>query len=257
MSELKQAFEDNAFIPFIVAGDPNYQKSLKTAKTLIDAGADILEIGIPYTDPAADGPTIQKAYSRALKNGFRVNEVFELVEELKEYKQTPIVLLTYYNIVYNQRIENFYQKAKEKEINGVIIADMPIEESDEVLRSSEKNNVNQIFLVSPNSKIKRIKKIENKSSGFIYVVTRLGVTGKKDQFLKNTQKTIKKVKSITNLPIAAGFGISKPGHVKKAIEAGADGVIVGSAIVEKIEKNQELDEVKDYVKKMKQKTKQN
>ncbi|PTD93478.1 tryptophan synthase subunit alpha [archaeon SCG-AAA382B04] len=251
LNEISQAFKNNAFIPFIVAADPNYQKSLETAKALIDAGADVLEIGIPYTDPAADGPTIQKAYSRALKNGFEVKQIFKLVKEIKKYKDIPIVVLTYYNIVYNQGIDTFYEKAKESKINGVIIADMPIEESDEVLTQSKQKDIHQIFLVSPNSTKERIKKIEKKSEGFIYTITRLGVTGKKEKFLENTRKTIQKVKSTTDLPIAAGFGISKPKHAEKAIKAGADGVIVGSAIVEKIQKNHSLEQIKNYVEEMK------
>lgn len=252
MNNLKNAFKDGAFIPFIVAGDPNYGKSLEIAKSLIDAGADILEIGIPYTDPVADGPTIQKAYTRALKNDFEVNQIYKFVKEINQYKNIPIVLLTYYNIVYNQGISNYYQKIKKSGVDGQIIADMPIEESEKATKAAKENNINQIFLISPTTPNKRIKKINKKAQGFLYVITRLGVTGKRKNFQKTTETLLNRTKSETELPLAVGFGISKPKHVRKARKAGADGVIVGSAIVEKIGENPNyIEEIKSYIQEMK------
>ncbi|OKY77253.1 MAG: Tryptophan synthase alpha chain [Candidatus Methanohalarchaeum thermophilum] len=253
MNELKKSFQDGAFIPYIVAGDPDYKKSLEIAKKIIDAGADALEIGIPFTDPAADGPTIQKAYARSLNNGFKVKQIYQYIKEIRKYSDIPIILLTYYNIVYNQGIENFYQKTEKIGVNGVIIADMPPEESKQVTKKIKDKKINQIFLVAPTTTEKRIKTISEKGSGFIYVVSRLGVTGKRKNFQETTKKLIKKVKSNTDLPVAVGFGITKPSHVKKARKAGADGVIVGSAIVDKIEKNKKNQQITQYIKKMKQK----
>ncbi|OUJ19414.1 Tryptophan synthase alpha chain [Methanonatronarchaeum thermophilum] len=242
--------KQTAFMPFIVAGDPDIKTTIKIANDIIEGGADILEIGIPYSDPAADGPTIQKGYKRALENGFKVKDTFKIIKEIRKKSDIPIVLMTYYNIIYQYGIPDFYKKLKQTEVNGVIIPDMPPEESKSITKAAKQNKINQIYLVSENTNQKRIQLISEKTTGFLYAVSRLGVTGTRNELPETAIQFIKKLKKQTNHPIAIGFGISKPSHVKSAAKAGADGVITGSAIVEKIEQNK-TNEIKQYIKTMK------
>jgi tryptophan synthase alpha chain len=240
----------------VVAGDPNYETSLKVIKTIVESGADILELGFPFSDPVADGPTIQLADQRALNKGMNTDECFQLIKDIRKFSQIPIGLLIYANLIYQRGIYDFYREASESGVNSVLIADLSVEESDTFTKAAKENSVDTVFIVSPLTEENRLKTILNKITGFVYLVSRTGVTGARNDLQKSTIELIKRVRHETNLPICVGFGISKPEHVRAISEAGADGAIVGSAIVKIIESNlnnesKMLRELRDYIKKMK------
>jgi len=256
ISELFETCRKPAFIGFTVAGDPNLETSLRAARALIDGGTDILELGIPFSDPVADGPTIQKADERSLASGSTVAGIFDMVRELRETTQTPIVLLTYYNTVYHRGIERFYREARNAGVDGILIADMPFEESDEVVQTALRYAVDPIFLITQTTSEERIKKIASRSQGYLYLVSVLGVTGTRERISAGAIDLLHRVRTHTDLPLALGFGISTPSHARTCSEAGADGVIVGSAIVEIVEKNLDnpdrmVADLKEYVAAMK------
>jgi tryptophan synthase alpha chain len=226
-----------AFIGFIVAGDPDKETCIRAAMALIDAGADILELGIPFSDPVADGPTIQKADERSLAAGTTVDTVFEIVRELRKKTRVPIVFLVYYTMVYHRGIDRFYKEAHETGVDGILIADMPVEESDDVYETALRYGIDPIFLVTRTTSDERIEKIAARAHGYLYLVAVLGVTGVRDTVSSGAIDLLQRVKKHTGIPLALGFGISTPGHAKICADAGADGVIVGSAIVTLIEKN--------------------
>ena len=265
MKSYKEAFEElkikneGALAAFTVIGDPNYKTSLEIAKKIIDAGADMLELGLPFSDPIADGPTIQAADMRALKSGINTDKVFEFVKELRKNTDVPIGFLCYYNLIYQRGIEKFYSDAKKAGVNSILIADMPIEEYSAVHSCAKNNKLDSVLMISQLTNNKRIKKIAENASGFIYAVSRLGVTGAKSSLEESTLSLIKRIRQFTSKPVCVGFGISKPEHVKSVIKAGANGAIVGSAIVDLIakninNKNKMLNKIYDYVKEMKDAT---
>ena len=243
MISYKEVFEnlkskkEGALVCFIVIGDSDYETSLEIAKTLVNAGADILELGLPFSDPIADGPSIQAADIRALNNGMNTDKVFEYIKELRKFTDVPIGLLSYYNLIYQYGMQKFYEKGFITGVNSILVADMPIEESDSAVAHSEKNKIDTTFMISPITDNKRIKEITDKVTGFIYAVSRLGITGARQDLEKSTLNFIRRIRQFTNKPICVGFGISKPEHVRDVIKAGADGAIVGSAIVDLVAKN--------------------
>ncbi len=259
LSELKNK-KEKALIVFTVVGDPDYITSKDIIKSILKGGADILELGFPFSDPIADGPTIQAADVRALSKNINPDKCFALISEIRKITNVPIGLLVYYNLIYQRGIEKFYQDAKSSGVDSILIADMPIEESEPVLSAAKKAEIEQVFLISPLTPEKRIENISKKSSGFLYLVSRLGVTGARSDLESDTLSLIKKVKPKTSLPLFVGFGISKPEHVKSVTNAGADGAIVGSAVVKIIEENLKnktimLGKIEKYVKEMKNATK--
>ena len=265
MISYKEAFrslknkKEGALVCFIVIGDPDYETSLKIAKTIVNAGADILELGLPFSDPIADGPSIQAADIRALNNGMNTDKVFEYIKELRKFTDVPIGLLSYYNLIYQYGMQKFYEKAFIMGVNSILVADMPIEESDSAVAHSEKNKIDTAFMISPITGNKRIKEITDKVTGFIYAVSRLGITGARRDLEKSTLNFIRRIRQFTNKPICVGFGISRPQHVRDIIKAGADGAIVGSAIVDIIARNLQnkdkmLKEIKIYVNQLKSAT---
>lgn len=235
-AELKKK-KEGAFIPFVVLGDPDFN----TSKRILDKmakHADILELGFPFSDPIADGKRIQAADERALKAKITPNKCFQLIKHVrKKNKELPIGLLLYYNLVYTNGVEEFLKKAKRAGVNGILIADMPIEEAGEMQRLCSKHGLEQIFIVAPTTKGKRMREIASKAKGFIYTVGVLGVTGERKKIGNSTLKLIKQIKKKSNVPVCVGFGISKPEHIKKVLKSGADGAIVGSALEAIIEKN--------------------
>ncbi|MBU4128947.1 tryptophan synthase subunit alpha [bacterium] len=243
--ELKKR-KKTALIPFITAGDPN----LKTTKELVlemeRRGADIIELGVPFSDPIADGPTIQKADIRSLKHKTSLNDTLKLVKDLRKKTEVPIVLMTYYNLLHNYGIERFVTQARRSGVDGVIAADLPIEEASELKKYARRSNLNTIFLASPTSSPERLKLIAKETRGFIYYVSLTGVTGTREELAEGLVSSLRRLKRLTKVPIAVGFGISKPEHIRK-IRRYANGVVVGSAIVSVIEKNPES---KDLVKKV-------
>jgi tryptophan synthase alpha chain len=259
MGRIEKIFAEDkkpAFIGFTVAGDPDKTTSIRIARALIAGGTDILELGVPFSDPVADGPTIQKADERALGAGTTPSTVFEIVREIRKESDVPVVLLTYYNIVYRRGIERFYREAHSAGVDGILIADMPVEESEEVCGIALQFDIDPVFLISPTTSDERIKKIAEKARGYLYLVAVLGVTGVRDRISEEAINLLNRVRRYTMLPLAIGFGISTPVQAQVCTRARADGVIVGSAIVEIVERN--LDdpvsmegELKGYVSSMK------
>jgi len=262
MSRIDRVFETReatAFIGFTVAGDPDEATSLRIAKALIDGGTEILEFGVPFSDPVADGPVIQRADDRALAAGTNPDMVFRLVKGVREYSDVPIAFLTYYNIVHKRGIDRFYREAHEAGVDGILIADMPVEEAEEVLQAATRYAIDPIFLISQTTSDERIRKIAAKARGYLYLVAVLGVTGVRDQVSSGALDLLRRVRRYTDLPLALGFGISVPEHAKTCTAAGADGIIVGSAIVEIVERNlgspESMErELRDYVAQMKRAT---
>jgi len=240
MKTYKQVFAElnrAALIPFFVIGDPDFKSSLSVVKTAIDAGADILELGIPFSDPIADGPTIQKADIRSLKNGMTVKKSLEFIKKVKDYKDIPIGLLMYYNLVYQYGLEKFFQDFHKAGVNSVLIADLSIDDADEIVPPAASAGLDTVFMVTPNTGTDRIKLIASKTTGFIYMVSLLGVTGSRENLSDTVTGLVGRLKKLTNVPICVGFGISKPRHAATVAAAGADGVIIGSKVVELIEHN--------------------
>ncbi len=223
-------------MPFLVALDPDFKTSLQVATQLSQEG-DFLEIGFPYSDPLADGPTIQAADNRALKNGATASSVLSMIKALREKTKIPITVLVYVNLVLQAGIDKFYKKAVESGVDGVLIPDAPIEEIAPFAQAAKKYGLQQIFLVAQTTDNQRLKKILQHAQGFLYLVSVLGVTGARQKFGHETQKFIKRIRQQTDLPLCVGFGVSTPAQFKVMIQAGADGVIVGSAIVDVIAKN--------------------
>lgn len=226
-----------ALIPFFVLGDPDYQKSLTLIKGAIDAGADILELGIPFSDPIADGPTIQKADIRALESGMTCKKALDLIAEVKAYADIPIGLLMYYNLIYHYGRERFYKDAASAGVNSVLVADVSIDDADEVVGPASAAGLDTVFMVTPITKPERMKLIASKTTGFIYTVSLLGVTGARSELSNAVEALVGKLKSMTDVPVCVGFGISSSEHAGAVARAGADGVIIGSKIVGLIENN--------------------
>ncbi len=235
-SELAEA-KRAALIPFFVVGDPDFETSLAIIKAAIDAGADILELGIPFSDPIADGPTIQKADVRARNSGMNVAKALEFIANIKDYKDIPIGLLMYYNLVYQYGTEKFFRDFHQAGVNSVLIADLSIDDADEITTPAASAGVDTVFMVTPNTETERMKLIASKTTGFIYTVSLLGVTGSREKLSDMVEGLIGKLKKLTNVPVCVGFGISKAEHAATIASAGADGVIIGSKIVGLIEKN--------------------
>jgi tryptophan synthase alpha chain len=243
MSRIKEKFaelsakKEKALIAYIMVGYPNEKATISTIRGLIKGGADIIELGFPFSDPLADGPVIQNASTISLHNGTKINRFFNIVKKIRKETEIPLILMTYTNILYHKGYQKFIAEAKNAGIDGLILPDMSIEESKEYLESS-KNRLDTIFLISPNTTKTRIEKIAKSSSGFLYLVAVYGTTGVKTGIQNYSLKAIKEVKRITRekIPIGIGFGVSTPQDVKKYINAGADAVIVGSAFLKLIEK---------------------
>jgi len=232
-SELKRA----ALIPFFVIGDPDFDTSQELVKTAIDVGADILELGIPFSDPIADGPTIQKADIRARNAGMNVQTALEFVRKIKDYKDIPIGLLMYYNLVYQYGTEKFFADFHQSGVNSVLVADLSIDDAEEIIEPARSAGLDTVFMVTPNTDAERIKLIASKTTGFIYTVSLLGVTGSREKLSGTVEELVGRLKKLTDVPICVGFGISKPSHAAKIAQGGADGVIIGSRIVSLIEEN--------------------
>jgi tryptophan synthase alpha chain len=268
-AELKRA----ALIPFFVIGDPDFDTSLEIVKAAIDAGADILELGIAFSDPIADGPTIQKADIRAINAGMDIEKAKDFIAKIKSYRDIPIGLLMYYNLIFqygidpapivpspnqekndstaakpgdfdfavtrNNRcgVEKFFADFAKAGVNSVLVADLSIDDVDEIYAPARKAGLDTVFMITPNTETDRAKKIASKCTGFIYTVSLLGVTGGRENLSDMVKPLISRLKSLTDVPVCVGFGVSKPQHAAELAKAGADGVIIGSRIVKIIEDN--------------------
>lgn len=253
MNRIKNKFEQLkleekvAKIGFLTAGDPNVEASYDLVMALVDGGCDIVEIGVPFSDPLADGPVIQAAANRALNNGITVDKVFDLAKKCRDNTDKPLLFLMYINTMLVYGKEKFIKQCKEVGIDGLIIPDLPYEERGEIFDLMVENHIELIPLVAPTSK-ERVRKITEGCHGFVYCVSSMGVTGRSSDFHAELDNYISDVRSQTDLPIAIGFGITKNEDVKR-LEPIADGVIVGTAIVRAIEKsNGDPQVVKAFVK---------
>ncbi len=251
-----RARDEGALIAYITLGDPSPAESLAIARSLIDSGAvDVLELGVPFSDPIADGPVIQAAVDRALKAGMNTDLAFEIAGALD--KKIPIVYLTYYNIVLQYGIERFAASCEAAGVSGLIVADLPHEENTEVRTACQRHGVDYINIVTPNTGPERMKKILKDSSGFVYVVSTMGVTGKRKALSQGLQPVVDRaISAAGDTPVAIGFGISGPDHVRDVLDMGADGAIVGSAIVDMVAKGARPAELAEFVRSLKQATRQ-
>ena len=252
MSKIKSAFENGkAFITFITCGDPDLETTEKIVRASGENGADVIELGIPFSDPTAEGPVIQGANIRALAGGVTTDKIFELVRKLRKDISTPMVFMTYANVVFSYDAEKFISTCKEIGIDGLILPDLPFEEKDEFLPICDKYDVDLISLIAPTSD-KRIGMISKEAKGFIYVVSSLGVTGTRSEITTDLDSLISVVRENTDVPCAIGFGISTPEQASKMASI-SDGAIVGSAIIKIIEKygKDAPKHVGEYVKRMK------
>jgi tryptophan synthase alpha chain len=228
-----RAQNKKAFIPYVMAGDPSIEKTRETVLMLERSGADIVELGVPFSDPLADGPTIQRAAERALQAGVTLREVIGLVRDIRQDSRIPIVLMTYYNPVFKYGTERFVRDAADAGVDGVIIPDLPPEEAGELVRPARKAHLATIFLVAPTSTEERIRKIAAASTGFIYYVSMTGITGSKLSVDSSLYAALGAIRRMTEKPVAVGFGVSTPDEAR-AVSESADGVIIGSAIVKKL-----------------------
>lgn len=252
MSKIRSAFANGkAFIPFITCGDPDLETTGKLVHAAVENGADLIELGIPFSDPTAEGPVIQGANIRALAGGITTDKIFDFVRELRKDINIPLVFMTYANVVFSYGAEKFISTCKEIGIDGIILPDLPFEEKNEFQPICKKYGVDLISLVAPTSQ-QRIAMIAKEAEGFLYIVSSLGVTGTRSEITTDLSSIIKVVRENTDVPCAIGFGISTPEQAKK-MSTLSDGVIVGSAIIKLIEKYGRDSEhaVGEYVKSMK------
>ncbi|OIQ26638.1 tryptophan synthase subunit alpha [uncultured Vibrio sp.] len=232
-----------AFVPFVTVGDPNPEQSLKIMETLVEAGADALELGIPFSDPLADGPTIQGANIRALDSKVTPDICFELIGKIRaKYPELPIGLLMYANLVYSRGIENFYQRCAQAGIDSVLIADVPTNESEEFVAAAEKYGIHPIFIAPPTASDETLSSVAKLGSGYTYLLSRAGVTGAETKANMPVNAMLDRLNKFDAPPALLGFGISEPEQVKQALSAGAAGAISGSAVVKIIENNIEQPE---------------
>lgn len=252
MSRISKVFEkEKAFIAFITGGDPDMETSYELVKAMAANGADIIEIGIPFSDPIAEGPVIQEASLRALNAGTTTDSLFDMVARLRKEIDIPLIFMTYINPIYVYGTERFMKRCAEVGIDGVIVPDVPFEEKAELAGFCRENGVDLISMIAPTSK-ERIEMIAREAEGFIYCVSSLGVTGVRSEIKTDIETMVKHVKAVTNVPCAVGFGIATPEQARKMAGL-SDGAIVGSAIVKLVAKygRDAVPYVADYVRSMK------
>lgn len=252
MSNIKKAFENGkAFIAFVTCGDPDLETTAKVVRAAVENGADLIELGIPFSDPTAEGPVIQGANLRALRGGIMTDKIFAFVKELRRDVKVPMVFMTYANVVFSYGAEKFISTCRDIGIDGLILPDLPFEEKEEFLPACRQYDVDLISLIAPTSE-NRISMIAREAEGFIYIVSSLGVTGTRNEIRTDLSSIVKVVRENTKVPCAIGFGISTPEQAKKMADI-SDGAIVGSAIVKLIEKygTDAPEHVAEYVKSMK------
>lgn len=251
MSAIERAFarvadeKRSAFIPFLMGGDPTPEVSGELLEALAAGGADLIEVGVPFSDPVADGPVNQRAAGRALAAGTDLARVLSTIAEFRQRIDVPIVLFTYFNPIHVRGVERFAERARASGVDGVLCVDLPPEEAEaEVLPAFAAHGLDPIFLLAPTSSTERMKKVGSVSSGFVYYVSRTGVTGERSELSKSLAKEVKKVRRKVSLPVAVGFGISSPEQVAD-VAGVADGVVVGSHLVRLVEEAAESGDLSD------------
>lgn len=240
MTSVSQCFESLrdrgqcALVPFITAGDPDLETTAAALKILDQNGADLIELGVPYSDPLADGPVIQAAATRALKRGIRLEQVLELVKEISPTLRSPLVLFIYYNLIFSRTTQSFLRQAADAGVRGLVVPDLPLEEADDLLQQAAEVGIEVTLLVAPTSSRARIVAIAQRSQGFIYLVSTTGVTGIRSQMAARVKELLMELRSVTDKPIGVGFGISQPEHARQVMQWGSDAAIVGSAFVKRL-----------------------
>jgi tryptophan synthase alpha chain len=245
-------YKKPGLVAYVTCGDPDLTTTRDIVLAAIDSGADVIELGVPFSDPVADGPVIQRASERALKHGTSLGQVFTLAAEIRQHAQsTGLIVFTYLNPILRMGMEKFCAVARHAGVDGVVVTDLPVEESGEYLKHMKANDLAPIFLAAPTSPDDRLKRIAELSRGFVYAVSRTGVTGARQQLAEDAKKLVRRLRCVTKLPVAVGFGIS---NAEQFAEVGefADAVVVGSAIVETIEGNRgrEASAVGEFVTKL-------
>jgi len=236
---ISQAFKNNEkkLVTFVTGGDPDLDTSIEIIKTIINNGADIIEIGMPFSDPMADGPTIQLSSNRAISKGIDLENIFSLATKAKKIKNDlPIILMGYYNLILYFGIKQFVKRCKESGVDGLIIVDLQPEEDEDLINELKNNQIDLIRLITPTTNEERLKLILNNASGFLYYVSVMGITGQKSADLNDLKKSVAFIKKHTNLPVVPGFGIKNPTDVNNICRI-ADGAVVGSSIIKIIEEN--------------------
>lgn len=223
-----------ALIPFITAGDPSLEITAKALQVLDQQGADLIELGVPYSDPLADGPTIQAAATRALQKGTRLDAVLEMISHVAPNLRSPLILFTYYNPIFHRGVEPFLQQVAQAGVQGLVVPDLPLEEADTVLTQAAAVGIELTLLVAPTTPRSRIAAIAKRSQGFIYLVSTTGVTGMRSKVESRVHELLLELQQVTDKPIGVGFGISQPEHARQVMEWGADAAIVGSAFVKRL-----------------------
>lgn len=223
-----------ALIPFITAGDPDLETTAKALRVLDDKGADLIELGVPYSDPLADGPVIQAAATRALQRGTRLEQVLEMVSEVSPTLKAPIILFTYYNPILKRGVKTFLENAAKAGVKGLVVPDLPLEESEDVLQLADEQGIEVVLLVAPTSPKERREAISRQSRGFIYLVSVTGVTGMRSGLQSRVQDLLAQMREVSGKPIGVGFGISSAEQARQVKEWGADAAIVGSAFVKRL-----------------------
>lgn len=236
MSRIENAFararkENRAcFVAYLCAGDPDFETSVEACRALIDSGVDLLELGVPFSDPLADGLTNQLAAQRALESGMTGERVLELVRAIRGFSEIPIVFYTYYNLVFSGGTHNYVARLREAGVDGLLTLDLPPEEAEEYLEACREADVKTVFIVAPTTPESRLETICRAATGFVYYVSRAGVTGEQTAMAEGIRAGVDALRKVTDLPVVVGFGISNSGHVRR-VAAAADGVVVGSALV--------------------------
>jgi tryptophan synthase alpha chain len=225
-----------SLVAYLTCGDPDLRTTREVALAAIDAGAEVIELGVPFSDPVADGPVIQRASERALRNGTSLEQVLKLATEIRNESDAGLIIFSYLNPVLRMGLEQFASKAADAGVDGALITDLPVEEADEYLRHMRKRNLETVFLAAPTSTDERLKWIADSCTGFVYAVSRTGVTGAQKELSEDAQKLVQRLRKFTRLPIAVGFGISGPEQFA-SVGQYADAAVVGSAIVQTIERN--------------------
>jgi len=240
-----------SLVAYLTCGDPDLATTLDIALAAIDAGADVIELGVPFSDPVADGPVIQRASERALRHGTSLSQVLEVAKEIRKKSDAGLIIFTYLNPILRMGITKFADAAQEACVDGALIIDLPVEESGDYLAEMEKRNLATVFLAAPTSTDARLKQIASASSGFVYAVSRTGVTGARQQLPEDAAKLVSRLRRYTDLPLAVGFGISTSAQFE-AVGKFAEAAVVGSAIVDTIERNpgKEAESVAQFVKQL-------
>jgi tryptophan synthase alpha chain len=243
-------YKKPGLVVYVTCGDPDLATTREVVLSAVDAGADVIELGVPFSDPVADGPVIQRASERALKHGTCLAQVLTLAADIRQHAQsTGLVVFSYLNPILRMGVDKFCKVARHAGVDGVLVTDLPVEEAGEYLRAMKENDLAPVFLAAPTSPDERLKRIAAVSRGFVYAVSRTGVTGARQQLAEDAKNLVRRLRRVTKLPIAVGFGISNAQHFAE-VENFADAVVVGSAIVETIERNRgrEAEAVGEFVK---------